>query len=91
MYQYFVKIVPTVYKKLNGEVRGIVECFYNVAPRWRNDIFVELSTEFSLTRISLFQIVQTNQFSVTKHRRTVKQISGTNGVPGALIKFDSKP
>lgn len=21
MYQYFVKIVPTVYKKLNGEVR----------------------------------------------------------------------
>ena len=27
MYQYFVKIVPTVYKKLNGEVSDIMECY----------------------------------------------------------------
>ncbi len=27
MYQYFVKIVPTVYKKLNGEVKDITWVF----------------------------------------------------------------
>ncbi|XP_028406041.1 endoplasmic reticulum-Golgi intermediate compartment protein 3-like [Dendronephthya gigantea] len=55
MYQYFVKIVPTVYKKLNGEV------------------------------------LHTNQFSVTKHRRTVKQVTGANGLPGVFVLYEFSP
>ncbi|XP_031555453.1 endoplasmic reticulum-Golgi intermediate compartment protein 3-like [Actinia tenebrosa] len=45
MYQYFVKIVPTTYRKLGGE------------------------------------ILHTHQFSVTKHRRTVRQRTGEHGLP----------
>lgn len=55
MYQYFVKIVPTVYRKLNGEV------------------------------------LRTNQFSVTKHRRTVKQVTGAQGLPGVFVLYEFSP
>ncbi|XP_046865088.1 endoplasmic reticulum-Golgi intermediate compartment protein 3-like isoform X1 [Xenia sp. Carnegie-2017] len=55
MYQYFVKIVPTVYRKLSG------------------------------------QVVHTNQFSVTKHRRIIKPVSGANGVPGVFVLYEFSP
>ncbi|XP_047144918.1 endoplasmic reticulum-Golgi intermediate compartment protein 3 isoform X1 [Hydra vulgaris] len=55
MYQYFVKIVPTVYKKLSGE---------NV---W------------------------SNQYSYTKHKRPVRQLSGEHGLPGMFVLYDLSP
>lgn len=55
MYQYFVKIVPTTYRKLNGEV------------------------------------VNTNQFSVTKHKRVVRQVSGEHGLPGVFVLYEFSP
>lgn len=55
MYQYFVKIVPTTYHKLNGEV------------------------------------LQTNQFSVTKHKRVIKQMSGEHGLPGVFVLYEFSP
>lgn len=55
MYQYFVKIVPTIYRKLNGEV------------------------------------VNTNQFSVTKHKRVVRQVSGEHGLPGVFVLYEFSP
>ncbi|XP_078382072.1 endoplasmic reticulum-Golgi intermediate compartment protein 3-like isoform X2 [Oculina patagonica] len=55
MYQYFVKIVPTMYRKLNGEV------------------------------------VKTNQFSVTKHKRVIRQVSGEHGLPGVFVLYEFSP
>lgn len=55
MYQYFVKVVPTVYKKLSGEV------------------------------------LHTNQYSVTKHQRTVRQLTGEHGLPGVFILYELSP
>ncbi|XP_057308696.1 endoplasmic reticulum-Golgi intermediate compartment protein 3-like isoform X2 [Hydractinia symbiolongicarpus] len=55
MYQYFVKIVPTVYKKLSGEV------------------------------------VWSNQYSFTKHRRPVRQMSGEHGLPGFFVLYELSP
>lgn len=55
MYQYFVKIVPTVYRRLNGEV------------------------------------VNTNQFSVTKHKRVVRQVTGEHGLPGVFVLYEFSP
>ena len=46
MYQYFVKVVPTTYHHLDGE------------------------------------IMETNQFAVTKHTRIVKAATGEQGLPG---------
>jgi len=55
MYQYFVKIVPTVYKKLSGEA------------------------------------VWSNQFSFTKHKRPVRQLSGEHGLPGFFVLYELSP
>jgi len=55
MYQYFVKIVPTIYRKLSGEV------------------------------------VNTNQFSVTKHKKVVRQVSGEHGLPGVFVLYEFSP
>jgi len=55
MYQYFVKIVPTVYKKLSGE---------NV---W------------------------SNQYSFTKHKRQVRQMTGEHGLPGFFVLYELSP
>eukprot|EP00794_Sanderia_malayensis_P011878 gene11879-13111_t len=55
MFQYFVKIVPTLYKKLGGE---------NV---W------------------------TNQYSFTKHKRSVKQLTGEHGLPGVFVLYELSP
>jgi len=55
MYQYFVKIVPTVYKKLSGEM------------------------------------VWSNQYSFTKHRRRVRQMTGESGLPGFFVLYELSP
>lgn len=55
MYQYFVKIVPTVYKKLSGEV------------------------------------VWSNQYSFTKHKRPVRQLTGEHGLPGFFVLYELSP
>lgn len=55
MYQYFVKIVPTVYKKLYGG--------------------------------NLY----TNQYSYTKHKRSVKQLTGEHGLPGVFVLYELSP
>ena len=36
----------------------------------------------TFTNVFFFQVLHTNQFSVTKHRRTVKQVTGAQGLPG---------
>ena len=44
---------------------------------------VDIATEYiSMSDFFSLQILHTNQFSVTKHRRTVKQVTGANGLPG---------
>jgi len=55
MYQYFVKVVPTVYKKSNGV-----------------DVW-------------------TNQYSFTKHKRTVRQMTGEHGLPGVFVLYELSP
>ena len=30
------------------------------------------------------QVVRTNQFSVTKHKRVIRQVSGEHGLPGMV-------
>ena len=41
------------------------------------------------------QVVKTNQFSVTKHKRVIRQVSGEHGLPGmvyctSLFRFSSQ-
>ena len=55
MYQYFIKIVPSVYKKLSGEV------------------------------------VSSNQYSFTKHRRPVREMAGEHGLPGFFVLYELSP
>ncbi|KAK3755752.1 hypothetical protein QZH41_019988 [Actinostola sp. cb2023] len=55
MYQYFVKIVPTTYRKLGGE------------------------------------ILHTHQFSVTKHKRMIRQRTGEHGLPGVFVLYEFSP
>ncbi|XP_065063686.1 endoplasmic reticulum-Golgi intermediate compartment protein 3-like isoform X2 [Rhopilema esculentum] len=55
MYQYFVKVVPTVYKKLGGGE------------------------------------VWTNQYSYTKHKRSVRQLTGEHGLPGVFVLYELSP
>ena len=31
-----------------------------------------------------YQVVRTNQFSVTKHKRVIRQVSGEHGLPGMV-------
>lgn len=55
MFQYYIKIVPTVYEKLNGE------------------------------------LTYTNQFSVTRHSKSVSVISGESGMPGIFFSYELSP
>merc|ERR1712168_36823 len=55
MYQYFVKMVPSVYKKLSGEV------------------------------------VWSNQYSFTKHQRSINQLTGEHGLPGFFVLYELSP
>lgn len=55
MFQYYIKIVPTMFVKLDGS--------------------------------ALF----TNQFSVTRHQKTVSIISGESGMPGAFFSYELSP
>lgn len=55
MFQYYIKIVPTMVVKLDG------------------------STLF------------TNQFSVTRHQKSVSIISGESGMPGAFFSYELSP
>lgn len=55
MYQYYVKIVPTTYKRLDG------------------------------------MTLSTNQFSVTRHQKSVKTALGEQGLPGVFIIYELSP
>lgn len=55
MFQYHIKIVPTMYMKLNGET------------------------------------VYTNQFSVTRHSKSVSVVSGESGMPGIFFSYELSP
>ena len=59
MHQYFVKIVPTVYKKLSGKV------------------------------------VRSNQYSFTKHQRSIGRPAGASvgrkGLPGFFVFYEIEP
>lgn len=55
MFQYHIKIVPTLLEKANGET------------------------------------VFTNQFSVTKHQKSVSPSSGESGMPGVFFNYELSP
>lgn len=55
MFQYYIKIVPTMYVKLNGET------------------------------------IYTNQFSVTRHTKSVSTASGESGMPGVFFNYELSP
>lgn len=55
MFQYYIKIVPTMYVKLNGET------------------------------------IHTNQFSVTRHSKSVSVTSGESGMPGIFFSYELSP
>ena len=55
MYQYYLKIVPTRYRKING------------------------------------QSINTNQYSVTTHKKAVTQKLGDTGLPGVFFMFEISP
>lgn len=55
MFQYYIKIVPTMYVKLNGET------------------------------------IHTNQFSVTRHSKSVSAASGESGMPGIFFSYELSP
>lgn len=55
MFQYYIKIVPTMYVKLSGDT------------------------------------VYTNQFSVTRHSKSVSVVSGESGMPGIFFSYELSP
>lgn len=55
MFQYYIKIVPTMYVKASGET------------------------------------INTNQFSVTRHSKSVSVISGESGMPGVFFSYELSP
>ncbi|KAI8427758.1 hypothetical protein MSG28_002182 [Choristoneura fumiferana] len=55
MFQYYIKIVPTVYVKLDNTV------------------------------------LHTNQFSVTRHQKSVSNINSESGMPGAFFSYELSP
>ncbi|XP_017784740.1 PREDICTED: endoplasmic reticulum-Golgi intermediate compartment protein 3 [Nicrophorus vespilloides] len=55
MFQYHIKIVPTSYVNIRGE------------------------------------IINTNQFSVTKHQKVISVLSGESGMPGAFFQYELSP
>lgn len=55
MFQYYIKIVPTMYVQRNGEV------------------------------------INTNQFSVTRHSKSVSVVSGETGMPGIFFSYELSP
>lgn len=55
MFQYYIKIVPTMYIKDSGEV------------------------------------INTNQFSVTRHSKSVESLSGESGMPGVFFTYELSP
>lgn len=69
MYQYFVKIVPTVYKNTSG----------SVSPP------LSLSLQASHVTIMWSQVLKTNQFSVTKHKKVSRAQHGDSGLPGVFV------
>lgn len=40
---------------------------------------------------SIAQVVNTNQFSVTKHKRVVRQVTGEHGLPGVFVLYEFSP
>lgn len=55
MFHYYIKIVPTMYVKSNGET------------------------------------IHTNQFSVTRHSKSVSLTSGAQGMPGIFFSYELSP
>ena len=55
MFQYYIKIVPTMYVPKEGPT------------------------------------LYTNQFSVTKHQKSVAAMSGESGMPGVFLNYELSP
>lgn len=55
MFQYYIKIIPTMYTRENGDV------------------------------------INTNQFSVTRHTKSVESLSGESGMPGVFFSYELSP
>lgn len=80
MYQYFVKIVPTIYVKTDGEVS-------------LNALHPSSTLIWQLNSIlsSLLQVLKTNQFSVTRHEKVANGLIGDQGLPGVFVLYELSP
>lgn len=83
MYQYFVKIVPTIYVKTDGEVSPVSPVLIT------SQDYIILKTYYYF--IFLLQVVKTNQFSVTRHEKVANGLIGDQGLPGVFVLYELSP
>lgn len=95
MYQYFVKIVPTIYVKTDGEVSAALGFS---GSRVLGFLTAELHVLLPHTQlsflsefVSLPQVVKTNQFSVTRHEKVANGLIGDQGLPGVFVLYELSP
>lgn len=95
MYQYFVKIVPTIYVKTDGEASS--DAPFMIWLRFHSQHILLWSN--NLTHICLksifydisFQVLKTNQFSVTRHEKVANGLIGDQGLPGVFVLYELSP
>lgn len=100
MYQYFVKIVPTIYVKTDGEVSPEL-VYFTLNEIILNELMYVLQSEhhqlilISLTQcfvvILFLQVLKTNQFSVTRHEKVANGLVGDQGLPGVFVLYELSP
>ncbi|PNJ57588.1 ERGIC3 isoform 17, partial [Pongo abelii] len=87
MFQYFVKVVPTVYMKVDGEAqqeRG--RSRGGVDGGWSQVLALSLA-QAPLPP----QVLRTNQFSVTRHEKVANGLLGDQGLPGVFVLYELSP
>uniref|UniRef100_A0A4W2FFB4 Endoplasmic reticulum-Golgi intermediate compartment protein n=1 Tax=Bos indicus x Bos taurus TaxID=30522 RepID=A0A4W2FFB4_BOBOX len=89
MFQYFVKVVPTVYMKVDGEsalgqglARLTLPCPSLLSLLW--------PVEQHLCR-RVECVLRTNQFSVTRHEKVANGLMGDQGLPGVFVLYELSP
>lgn len=84
MYQYFVKIVPTIYMKTDGEVSlNVLHPLSSLTSQLDSNLPTILSP--------LLQVLKTNQFSVTRHEKVANGLIGDQGLPGVFVLYELSP
>uniref|UniRef100_A0AAA9TVU3 Endoplasmic reticulum-Golgi intermediate compartment protein n=1 Tax=Bos taurus TaxID=9913 RepID=A0AAA9TVU3_BOVIN len=89
MFQYFVKVVPTVYMKVDGEsalgqglARLTLPCPSLLSLLWPVEPHLCRRVEC---------VLRTNQFSVTRHEKVANGLMGDQGLPGVFVLYELSP